>query len=270
MSSKIEAVLKHERWIVLAGLVLVTLIAWVWLLAGAGTGMNVMSMSTWQFPPPVHASMSQTWTVSHALVMFFMWWIMMIAMMTPSASPVILLYGHVHRHERQQGKIKSTLTPTFAFAGGYLVVWLLFSVAATALQWGLERAGLLHAMLMWSTDRTFSAAFLIAAGIYQLSPLKNVCLEHCRSPVQFLTTHYRPGISGALIMGLTHGAYCVGCCWLLMALLFVGGAMNLVWIAGLTILVLLEKLLPAGWWVARGSGAIAIAAGLWLLVGTSM
>ena len=125
-------------------------------------------MTTWQFPPPVRPSMIETWTPGYALVMFFMWWIMMIAMMTPSASPMVLLYGRAYRHEQCQGKLAPGIVPTFVFVFGYLLAWGVFSAIATGLQWGLERAGLIHQMLMWSINPLFSAAILIVAGLYQL------------------------------------------------------------------------------------------------------
>ena len=190
----------------------------------------------------------------------------MIAMMTPSAAPLILLYGRAYRHEQKLGKIKSTVTPTFSFAAGYLVAWMGFSVLATGLQWGFERAGLVHAMQMWSMNSVFSASLLIAAGIYQLSPLKNVCLEHCRSPARFLAENFKPGAMGALRMGLKHGLFCLGCCWFLMGLLFAGGVMNLLWIAGLALFILLEKIGPQGHRIARIAGILMVVIGIWMIV----
>jgi len=145
------------------------------------------------------------------------------------------------------------------------LAWLGFSVAATALQWGLEEVGLMHAMWMWSIDSVFTGTLLIAAGAYQLTPLKNACLEQCRSPAQFLAENFKPGTIGAIRMGLKHGTYCLGCCWLLMALLFAGGLMNLVWIAGLAIYVLIEKVVPQGFWITRLAGFVLIAAGLYVV-----
>jgi predicted metal-binding membrane protein len=262
----IEALLRRERFIVVAGLVLITALAWWWVATGAGTGMNTLAMSTWQFPPPISHSMIETWTPGYALVMFSMWWIMMIAMMTPSAAPMILLYARAHRYEHKLGKIDASVAPTFSFLFGYLTTWLAFALIATGMQWALENAGLVHALVMWSLDPVFSAGLLIAAGLYQLSSLKNVCLEHCRSPAQFLAENFRPGRWGAFRMGLKHGIYCLGCCWFLMALLFAGGVMNLVWIAGLTILVLIEKIAPSGHTIARIAGLTMIAWGGWILL----
>lgn len=264
-TTPVEAILKRERLVIAVGLALIAGLSWWWLLIGSGTGMSVLAMSTWAFPPPASAAMTLDWSAGYAVVMFLMWWIMMIAMMTPSAAPTILLYAHVYRFERKLGRLPGATTPTFAFALGYLLAWMGFSALATGLQWGFERTGLMHAMLMWSTSSVFSGLLLLAAGVYQLTPLKHACLDHCRSPAHFLAANFEPGALGALRMGTKHGAYCLGCCWLLMALLFAGGVMNLVWIAGLAILVLAEKVFPYGPWIARISGIAMCAGGLWLL-----
>jgi predicted metal-binding membrane protein len=182
-------------------------------------------------------------------VAFSMWWVMMVAMMLPAAAPVILLYAKAVSSRGAEDK-----PATRSFLAGYLAVWGAFSLLAAALQAGLERLALLAPMTMGSGGRWFSAAVLVAAGLYQLSPLKEACLSRCRNPAVFLTRHYRPGRAGAFRLGLLHGAYCVGCCWLLMALLFVGGVMNLAWIALLTLLVAAEKLLPGGRRVAVAAG----------------
>jgi len=260
--SVVEALLRRERIIVLIALVLMTALAWWWVATGAGTGMSSWAMTTWKFPPPGHAAKAESWTPRHALVMFFMWWIMMIAMMTPSASPMVLLYGRAYRHEQRQGKLPSGVVPTFAFVLGYLLCWAAFSAIATGLQWALERSGLVHQMLMWSVSPFFTAGLLIAAGVYQFTPLKHVCLEHCRSPAHFLAEHFQPSTAGALRLGLVHGFYCIGCCWFLMALLFAGGVMNLVWIAGLAIYVLIEKVAPKGDLISRAVGAAMVLVGL--------
>jgi predicted metal-binding membrane protein len=229
--------------------------------------MSTVAMTTWQFPPPIYGGgAGGQWTSQYWLIMAVMWWVMMIAMMVPSATPVILLYARVFRHNQRGEDAGAALAPTSVFLLGYLLAWLFFSVGATGLQWALEKLGLVHGMMMWSNSRLLSALFLLAAGAYQLSPLKYVCLNHCRSPVAWLTAHWRAGRGGALRMGLSHGLYCVGCCWFLMLLLFVGGIMNLVWIAGLAIFVLLEKQLPRGIWVARVSGGLMMLAAVWLLL----
>jgi predicted metal-binding membrane protein len=165
-------------------------------------------------------------------------------MMLPSAAPMILLHAMVDRKSKtSQG---STPWRTAAFTAGYLAVWAFFSATAAGLQWTFEGAGLLSPMMMNSTSALFAAAILLFAGLYQLTPIKQACLKHCRGPVQFLSRHWRPGAGGAFSMGAHHGAYCLGCCWGLMAILFFGGIMNLYWIIGLAVIVLLEKLMPVG------------------------
>jgi predicted metal-binding membrane protein len=190
-------------------------------------------------------------------VLAVMWWAMMIAMMVPSAAPAVLLYGQVHRARTDL----ADRPPTAAFLAGYLICWLVFALVAAGAQVLLQEASIASPMTMALHGGTAAAALLIAAGAYQLSPLKDACLGKCRAPASFLAEHYRSGRSGAFRMGLLHGAYCVGCCWLLMALLFVGGVMNIAWIAGLTLVVAAEKLLPGGQWIARLIGVAMIAGG---------
>jgi predicted metal-binding membrane protein len=280
----IERLLKRDRVITLAGLASLCALAWLYIVSGAGLGMSAQDMTTLALFPHLQAhnvmpsmpdmpdmpgmdmganSPEQTaWSFGHWALMLAMWWIMMIAMMTPSAAPAILIYARVHRHAFAQGQAQDMLAPTGAFAAGYLLAWLGFAIAAATLHWLLERAGLISAMMMGSQSRWLSGAVLIAAGLYQLSPLKNVCLALCRTPAAFLARHWRPHGLGALRLGALHGAYCVSCCWMLMALLFVGGVMNLVWIAALTILVLIEKVLLLGPWVGRGAGIVMIGWGV--------
>ncbi len=222
-------------------------------------------MTTWQFPPPRPAAMmAGEWDTAYWLIMLVMWWVMMIAMMIPSAAPMILLYARVFRQGQARGQISGALVPTASFAAGYLVCWLGFSALATALQFALEQIGLVHGMWMWSTSRWLTAALLIVAGLFQLTWLKGACLEHCRAPASFLAEHWRAGRLGAFRLGLVHGAYCLGCCWALMLLLFAAGIMNLVWIAGLAILVLVEKLAPFGGRLGPISAALLIGAGVYV------
>ncbi len=268
-ASLTERILRRDRWVVAAGLVVLTLLAWAYIMAGAGMGMPAWHMISVSLFPHRLAEMPMggmamhvgPWSVGHWLTVVAMWWVMMIAMMTPSAAPVILLYGRATRHAQAGGGLKQGVVPTAAFASGYLLAWLAFSVAATALMFGLERAGVVSPVSMGSRAAWLSAAILIAAGLYQLSPLKHACLRVCRSPAEFLTRHWRPGSLGALRMGLEHGVFCVGCCWVLMALLFVGGVMNPLWIAVLALVVLLEKVAPMGPWLARISGLVLLAWG---------
>ena len=192
------------------------------------------------------------WTLAAA-----MWVTMMVAMMLPSAAPAILLYARVHRHSLD---IDAAL-PTAAFLGGYLACWFGFALLAASLQLLIASP-----MSMAVEGKMAASIMLVAAGAYQLSPIKDACLSRCRSPAEFITRHYRPGLWGAARLGLLHGAYCVGCCWLLMALLFVGGVMNLLWVTGLTLLIAAEKLLPGGRWIARIAGLTMIAWGGMLLL----
>ena len=191
------------------------------------------------------------------LALIAMWWVMMAAMMLPSAAPAILLYAHVRRSRGPDAKIAQP----WVFLTGYLGVWLLFSVGAARAQWTMARSG------VTAPGNLGQSALLLAAGIYQLSPLKSACVDHCRSPAQFISRHWRPGSLGALRLGLLHGAYCVGCCWALMLLLFVGGVMNLLWVVVLAVIVAAEKLLPNGLWLGRIAGLALIGWGGTLLLG---
>jgi predicted metal-binding membrane protein len=251
----IEAILRRERALIATGMVVVVALAWVYLWQGAGMGMSAIDMTTLSlFPhrqPDVMGEMDSTWPVVVA-----MWWVMMIAMMTPSAAPLVLLYGLVLRRHAAPGQ--NAYLPSLLLLSGYLVVWFAFAVAAAVLQKALQPAGLLSQMMLWSKSAAMSAVVLGAAGLYQLSDFKHSCLAQCRSPVRFLTEHWRPGRLGSVVLGIRHGAYCVGCCWMLMALLFVGGVMNLIWIAMLTLVVLVEKLSPAGGAIGRLSGRLLI------------
>ena len=242
----LEALLKRDRAVVLAGLAGVTGLAWVYLLfAGADIG-----------------TIRVTWTGLDFLLMFLMWAVMMVAMMVPSAAPMILLFAAIHRKQQERGQ---TFTPVSAFAAGYVAVWTTFSLAATLLQWGLEQAALLSPM-MAGTGPMFGGGLLVVAGLYQWTPLKQACLRHCRSPIDFFVHRQRKGSGGAFVMGLEHGAFCVGCCWILMGLLFVGGVMNLLWVAAIAVFVLLEKVLPFGVFAGRVTGALLVLAGLIVLI----
>jgi predicted metal-binding membrane protein len=226
---------------VACGLSTVVLLAWVYLLAGAGMDMSMADMAMEPMP----------WTISYALLMFVMWWIMMIAMMLPGAAPMVLLFTALKR------KQEASSTPTVGagiFLAGYLAVWAVFSLMATLAQWGLERVGLLS-MGIGGGSVALAGVILLCAGLYQFSPLKAVCLRYCQNPIFFLSSHWRPGRRGAFRMGVVHGTYCLGCCWFLMALLFIGGVMNLIWIAGIAAYVALEKILPGGTQVSRAAGA---------------
>lgn len=241
---------RREQVPVLAALLLVVAASWAYLWSGAGTmqqmGDMLMPMS------------SGPWTAAHAAVMLAMWVVMMLAMMLPSATPMILLYATLARQWRERGQPVGSVA---VFVSAYGLVWAVFSVVATALQFALERIAVLSPMMELSST-ALAGALLIAAGIYQWTPLKQACLRNCRSPFDFFLTQWRTGRWGAFAMGLRHGAYCLGCCGMLMLLLFVGGVMSLVWMAGLALLVLVEKLAPLGHWSSRGVGLVLVAWGL--------
>jgi predicted metal-binding membrane protein len=260
----VEALVRREDIVVLTALVVLIVLAWLALFTGAGTGMDPFAMTGWLLPvtPPAAAP---AWTLAYWLIVFFMWAAMMVAMMLPSASPMVLLFARVARQAEAQGHDLRARAAIPAFASGYLAIWILFSLLAVMVQWGLERLGALSAMMSLSAG-LLSGSLLIAAGLYQFTPFKAACLTHCRTPASFLAAHRRKGVGGAWRMGLTHGLYCLGCCAVLMGLLFVGGVMNLIWVAALTLLVAIEKLTPFGAAAAKTVGAILIAAGVALVL----
>ncbi len=221
--------LRHERLIVGVSIALLIALSWALLMRGVWLPDAMAAMS-----PPLTALVA-------------MWWLMMVAMMLPSAAPAILLYGRV----REQRSASGPVVQPWIFLAGYLAVWLLISIIAAATQ-------RLIAPEMLLLDRRVAGGVLIAAGLYQLSPLKRACLKQCRSPAQFLSRNWRPGAVGAIRLGILHGTYCVGCCWMLMALLFVGGVMNFAWIAALTLIVGIEKLVPRGDLVGRVVGVALV------------
>lgn len=199
------------------------------------------------------------WDIRYSMLIFLMWWIMMIAMMLPSAAPMILLFTFLNRKNGDGSAWSVT-----AFIMAYVFTWGGFSMLATALQWGLGETALLSPG-MATQNAIFGGTLLILAGIWQLTPLKHSCLRKCRSPIHYFSHGWRVGRDGAFMMGLEHGLFCLGCCWVLMVLLFYGGVMNLWWVGGLAIYVLLEKLIPAGHWVGRGTGALLIIWGVGVL-----
>jgi predicted metal-binding membrane protein len=272
----LERLLRRDRAITVAAIAVLCGLAWAYVLSGADLGLSAWDMTTLSpFPHkaaqpmaampgmamPDMAPEPTAWSPGVWALTVAMWWTMMVAMMAPSAAPTILLYARVRGRAVAQGQAGAGLARTGAFAAGYLLIWLGFSVAAAVLYWGLAQIGLVSAATMGSQSKWLSAAVLIAAGLYQLTPLQGVCLSHCRSPAAFLSQHWRPGVAGAVRLGMLHGAYCLGCCWMLMTLLFVGGVMNLAWIAALTLLVMAEKLVPGGRIVARASGIALLAWG---------
>jgi predicted metal-binding membrane protein len=277
----LEMILRRDRTIVAVSLVALTVLAWLYLLSLAQTmgpamgpgissmpadGMGGMSGMVGMEMPGTARSMAAApvWSAGDAAFVLAMWCMMMVGMMLPSAAPMILLYARVGRHAAAQG---APFAATGIFAAGYLAVWFLFSLAATAGQWALDRALLLTPM-MESGSTLLNGTLLIAAGLYQWTPLKHACLSKCRAPVVFLheAGGFRRDPAGAFAMGMRHGAYCVGCCWPLMLLLFVGGVMNILWIAAIAILVLAEKVMPGGDRIGRIAGALLVGAGVWFIV----
>jgi predicted metal-binding membrane protein len=250
------AVLRHDRTLVIAGLAAVIALSWVWLLMGAGLKMDEMDMGGGQI-----MLMAPPWTAQYAAMIFLMWVIMMAAMMLPSAAPAILLVVALTKQHGERHAVRAS----GEFTVGYVAVWGAFSLIATGLQWALDRAGLLSA-IMASGSVVLAASLLFAAGLYQLTPLKQACLRRCRSPLEFLTRYWRRDPLGPMRAGAWHGAYCLGCCWMLMALLFVGGLMNMLWIAGLALLVLIEKLTPLGPRLSQLAGVGLMGWGVFLLV----
>ncbi len=227
----------------------ITLLSWLYLISMA----NDMAM-----PPGFDMIMKvRQWDTGYFVMMFLMWAIMMVGMMIPSVAPTVMIYAAIKRKAARQG---TPIASTGAFVAGYIAIWTLFSLVATTAQWGLDQAALLSPMMV-SNSAYLGAFLLVSAGIYQWLPLKESCLRHCRSPVEFLSSHWQQGTLGAWRMGIHHGFFCLGCCWVLMCLLFVGGVMNLLWIAIITLFVLLEKVLPAGQVGGRAMGVVMILSG---------
>jgi len=254
-----EAILKRDRAIVIAALAAITGLAWGYMVyeARAMYHTSVCSCAGMKMSGPDTAP----WSVGILLPLFLMWAEMMVAMMIPSAAPMILTFAMVNRKRREQ---KQPFVPTGIFLLGYLAVWTGFSALAAVAQWILHARALLSPMMV-NTSALLGGVLLIVAGVFQWTPLKNSCLSNCRSPLRFLMTEWREGKRGAFTMGLRHGTYCTGCCWILMALLFVAGAMNIWWIAVIALLVLLEKLAPRGLLIGRIAGGLFMLSGVWMI-----
>lgn len=277
----LEAVLRRDRAVVTAALVVIAVLAWAYVLwlagmvmpgsavpGGAGdlaaTDMSNMDMGATDMGATV-APGFRAWATADFAFIFTMWAVMMVGMMTPSVAPMLLLYAGVGRKAQADGR---PIASTGWFFTGYLTVWVVFSIVATGAQWLLARLALLDPS-MAAGSAILGGLVLIAAGLYQWTPMKGVCLRQCQAPIAFLVSHggFRSAPLGALRLGIDHGAYCLGCCWALMALLFVGGVMNVLWIAGIAILVLLEKTVPTGQLIPRISGMLMAAAGTRLILG---
>ena len=273
MESALTALLKRDRVVVVAALTALTLLAWADLLwlsghmvmpmapsAGASDSMPGMDMGAMG---SAVAPAFRVWGPVDFIFMFAMWAVMMTGMMTPSVAPMVLLYASFGRRAAEDG---APFASAGWFFGGYLAVWTAFSALATGAQWALTSLALLTPAMV-SASAALGGGLLIAAGVYQWTPLKDSCLGACRAPLAFLMAHggFRAEPAGAFRLGVSHGAYCLGCCFALMALLFAGGIMNILWVASLTILILLEKTVPAGRMIARISGIAFAVAGVWLI-----
>ena len=263
----LEGVLRRDRAIGVVALILVTLLAWAYVLWLADDmAMGGMDMTGFRMIPAGAGLMmpaSEPWQPIEFIFVFAMWAVMMIGMMTPSSAPMILLYARVGRQAASRGK---TFADSGWFMGGYLLAWTTFSLVATCAQWALERAALLTPM-MEGASPVLGGVILISVGAYQFTKLKDACLRQCQAPFLFIQQHggFRPDALGSLELGARHGAYCVACCWALMALLLVGGVMNVLWISAISILILVEKIASAGRMISRIAGAGFITAGAWLL-----
>jgi predicted metal-binding membrane protein len=267
-NTALETVLRRDRLVVAGALGVLAALAWSYVLwLAADMDMGGTDMSKFRMIPAGMGLMVPAvapWSGMEFVLVFAMWMVMMVGMMTPSAAPMILIYARVGR---QAAIADKPFAATGWFAAGYFLAWTGFSLIAAATQWALDRAALLDPM-MASASNVLGGIVLITAGIYQWTRFKDMCLANCQSPFQFIQQQggFRGDIAGSLLLGLRHGTYCVGCCWVLMALLFVGGVMNVLWIALLALLVLLEKLAPAGRLIARVAGVILGVGGTWLLM----
>ena len=267
MSGVIETVLRKDRLVIVAALVVLVVLSWAymfWLSAGmsampANETMRGMSMA--DMAAPSFAS----WSPVHFPLMFAMWAAMMVGMMTPSVAPMVLIYAGVARQSESRG---NPFPATAWFLSGYLIAWTGFALLATALQWALEYWALLTSQMVLGSP-VMAGSVLIAAGVYQWTAYKEICLSQCQAPLAFIQRHggFSRGRRGALKLGIRHGGYCIGCCWALMALLFVAGVMSLVWIAMLAIIVMAEKVIPAARLISRAIGAAFIGLGVWILAG---
>lgn len=272
---------QRDRRVVIAGIVLISLLSWGYLFVVAAPGSSgvpdipaISGVAGHAGHTAVHAVMDPAahsamaaWDGGLLVLSFVMWIVMMIAMMLPTATPMVLSFTRL-QHQREARSKAVRLTGWFSV--GYLGTWIVFSLMAALTQWALYSSGLMTSA-MGSATPLLAGALLIAAGLFQWSSLKEACMTKCRSPLNFLLDEWRPGSSGALIMGMRHGLFCVGCCWVLMLLMFAGGVMNLTWMAAITVYVLLEKILPSVRLYASLTGVLLVLAGVVILgVGLSI
>ena len=272
-STAVESLIQRDKVITIIAIAVLVGATLTYTVLGVGMNMSAIQMTPGlgqsQMSMPNMSAMKNmaatpaVWTFNYSVLMFFMWWTMMIAMMLPSASPMILLYTALIRRTK---KTKSIIRQVTSFICGYLLAWAAFSLFAAALQSQLELRDWMSPMMMEATNIYLAAGILIAAGVYQLTPLKTVCLEKCRQPASFLANYKNTWVNSPLRIGLVHGFYCVGCCWFLMGLLFFGGIMNLYWIVGLIIFVAIEKLHEKGIIFGKILGGGAIVSGIAFLI----
>jgi predicted metal-binding membrane protein len=258
--SPVLSLSRRDRGLIASCIVLITALSWAYLVH-----LNRRMRSSVEEDTMMAAMgmvMNQPWGVGDLLLTFVMWSVMMVGMMAVPALPVLLLFAGMHAQRVDRGVVPAV--PSFGL--GYLIVWLAFSTIATAAQWALHEGALLSATMATSSTPA-AGVILIAAGAYQLTPLKTGCLARCQSPLGFLMSNWRDGSSGAFLMGFRHGTFCLGCCWALMAVLFVVGVMNLAWVGVLTLFILAEKIGPTGVRVSRVGGAILMALGVALVFG---
>jgi len=273
---KLSIVLEKDNLIVYLSIFLIVIITGLYTIFGIGMPMSAIEMTKMSGIFSMSSSMEMNmnmgsnnmdmknrWSISMAMSMFLMWWLMMIAMMTPSAAPTLLLF---HNLKKIGSEGKKALSYTYLFLFGYLIIWAIFSLIACIIHKFFDTSSITDAAMMQLKSVQFSGILLITAGIYQFTPLKNACLERCRTPIDFLSSNNRKGAKGSFIMGAHHGLFCLGCCWALMALLFVGGVMNLFWITGLALYVLIEKIIIKAGWLDKIMGLILIFFGTSLLI----
>jgi predicted metal-binding membrane protein len=256
-SSSIEYLLKRDRIVIIFCLILISLLAWLYIIY-LYRQMFYMNMDALFFAMP----MTPAWTATDFILLFLMWFVMMIAMMTPSVAPLILIFAMVNRKRKEQ---QNPFVPTGYLLAGYFFIWAAFSLLATSLQWLLQHISLLTPE-MRITSKILGGSILIVAGIFQFTPLKQACLNYCRTPVDFIHRNWKEGKTGGMRMGIENGIYCVGCCWVLMVLLFVSGIMNLLWVALISLFVLIEKISTQIRWVSPVVGVALIIYGLIILL----
>ena len=272
----LSTVLEKDNLIVYLSIFLIVIITGLYTIFGIGMPMSAIEMTKMSGIFSMSSSMEMNinmgsnnmdmknrWSINMAVSMFLMWWLMMIAMMTPSAAPTLLLF---HNLKKIGSEGKKALSYTYLFLFGYLIIWAIFSLIACIIHKFFDTSSITDAAMMQLKSVQFSGILLITAGVYQFTPLKNACLEKCRTPIDFLSSNNRKGAKGSFIMGAHHGLFCLGCCWALMALLFVGGVMNLFWITGLALYVLIEKIIIKARWLDKLMGLILIVFGIFLFL----